>query len=333
MNSYKVLNKQIYTSGKYSIVPLRREDRYAIMKWRNEQIYHLRQSKPLTEEDQDWYFDNVVKTLFNQELPEQILFSFLEKDVCIGYGGLVHINWIDKNAEISFVMNTLFENRHFKSHWKVFLKLIQEVAFKNLNLHKIFTFAFDLRPQLYEALENAGFEKEATLKEHCYFNKSYLNVVIHSKIDEKKTLTYRKVEFSDAELLFAWANDSEVRRNSISSGKIKWEEHIKWLKNKINNSESHIFLFFENEKPIGQVRLDFELNSWWIDFTVDRRFRGMGYGSKMLQKIIKKKEYKELKAYVKNTNIGSLKVFEKLKFVETGYKKTENYELVEFTLN
>ena len=31
----------------FSIVPIRMEDRYDIMKWRNEQIYHLRQNKPL----------------------------------------------------------------------------------------------------------------------------------------------------------------------------------------------------------------------------------------------------------------------------------------------
>ena len=40
MNSYKVLNKQIFISDKYSLVPIRFEDRYNIMKWRNEQIYH-----------------------------------------------------------------------------------------------------------------------------------------------------------------------------------------------------------------------------------------------------------------------------------------------------
>ena len=100
---YKALNKQVYKSGNYTITPLRFEDRLDIMKWRNEQIYHLRQNKPLTEIDQDNYFKNVIQILFNQNLPDQILFSFLKNDVCIGYGGLVHINWTDKNAEISFI--------------------------------------------------------------------------------------------------------------------------------------------------------------------------------------------------------------------------------------
>ena len=84
MANYKCLKQQEYTLGNYSIVPLRYEDRFSIMKWRNEQIYHLRQARPLTEEDQQRYFDNVVAKLFDQSKPDQILFSYLEKGVWRG---------------------------------------------------------------------------------------------------------------------------------------------------------------------------------------------------------------------------------------------------------
>ena len=57
MNKYKALiNKQEFAFENYSIVPIRFEDRMDILKWRNEQIYHLRQEKPLTENDQNNYF-------------------------------------------------------------------------------------------------------------------------------------------------------------------------------------------------------------------------------------------------------------------------------------
>ena len=56
MNSYKVLNKQNFENGNFSIVPIRFEDRMDIMKWRNEQIYHLRQEKPISEKHQNNYF-------------------------------------------------------------------------------------------------------------------------------------------------------------------------------------------------------------------------------------------------------------------------------------
>jgi len=163
---YKILTEQQFKSGEYSIVPIRSEDRYVIMNWRNEQIYHLRQSKPLTKEDQDRYFDYVVSQLFEQEKPNQILFSFLSNDICVGYGGLVHINWIDKNAEISFLINTDLEKDFFNEFWKIYLSLIEKVAFDELSLHKIYTYAYDLRPHLYVVLEDCGFNKDAVLKEH-----------------------------------------------------------------------------------------------------------------------------------------------------------------------
>ena len=183
MNCYKVLNKQIFEFDYYKLVPIRYEDRFDIMKWRNEQIYHLRQSKPLTIEDQENYFNIIVDKLFDQEQPNQILFSFLEKNICIGYGGLVHINWIDKNAEISFIMNTALENYSFHTNWTKYLLLIEKVAFEDLKLHKIFTYAFDLRPHLYPALREANFIEETRFKEHCLFNGNYIDVVIHSKIN------------------------------------------------------------------------------------------------------------------------------------------------------
>lgn len=184
MKNYKALNKQVYSEGIYSIVPIRFEDRFEIMNWRNEQIYHLRQSQPLTIQDQDNYFNTVVNQLFEAEKPSQLLFSYLENDKCIGYGGLVHINWIDKNAEISFVMNTELEKDLFKFNWGTFLQLLENVVFNELNFHKIYTYAFDLRQHLYPVLEASGFHEEARLKEHCYFDGKYLDVVINSKINK-----------------------------------------------------------------------------------------------------------------------------------------------------
>ena len=145
MESYKILNKQIFRSGIYSIVPIRFQDRFDIMNWRNEQIYHLRQNKPLAANDQDVYFNTVISNLFEQEQPTQILFSMLKNDKCIGYGGLVHINWIDRNAKLSFIMDTEFENDSFQNHWTNFLKMIEKIAFERLAFHNIFTYTFDLR--------------------------------------------------------------------------------------------------------------------------------------------------------------------------------------------
>jgi RimJ/RimL family protein N-acetyltransferase len=53
-----------------------------------------------------------------------------------------------------------------------------------LNFHKLFTYAFDLRPHIYEVIENAGFLQEAVLQEHCFFNGVYKDVIMHAKFNK-----------------------------------------------------------------------------------------------------------------------------------------------------
>jgi len=175
---YNCLIQNEFKALDHKIIPIRYEDRLDIMKWRNEQMYHLRQVKPLTEIDQEKYFRKTVSDLFDQEKPKQILFSFLKNGKCIGYGGLVHINWIDKNAEISFITNTELEKDYFSKYWTIFLNLIEQVAFKELNLFKIFTYAYDLRPLLYVILEDSGYIKEKEIIDQP------VKIVIHSKFNQ-----------------------------------------------------------------------------------------------------------------------------------------------------
>lgn len=178
---YKVLSQQIFERGEYKLIPIRHEDRFDIMNWRNEQIYHLRQKEPLTKELQDRYFNETISKLFDQKFPSQLLFSFLNKNQCIGYGGLVHINWIDKHAEVSFIMDTDLEELCFSRNWSVFLKCIEHIAFGEIELQKIFIYAFDLRPHLYEVLKLNEYFLDARLKDHCLIEGEFKDVVIYSK--------------------------------------------------------------------------------------------------------------------------------------------------------
>ena len=130
MRNYKCLTKNTFKSGVYSLIPLRDEDKYAIMQWRNEQIDILRQKQLLTKEQQEKYFASVINELFNQEKPQQLLFSFLKDDVLIGYGGLVHIDWESKNGEISFLTETKrnLDKSQFTDDFGVYLDILKDIA-------------------------------------------------------------------------------------------------------------------------------------------------------------------------------------------------------------
>ena len=317
-NNYKILNKQIFHNGQYSIVPIRLEDRYDIMKWRNEQIYHLRQKNILTKDDQDKYFNSEVAALFNKENPTQILFSFLKNEECVGYGGLVHINWHDKNAEISFLMNTSLEKDYFHQFWKTYLSLIEDVAFQELSFHKIYTYAYDLRPRLYNVLEESGFNKEAVLKEHVFFDKRFIDVVIHSKWNTTHDL--RLATFYDLEITFKWANDPEVRRFSINQHPILWQEHQIWFERKISDPSCSYYILSNNDEPVGSIRFDIDrLGNAQISYLIDPKFHGKKLGAELLKKGIAQliKDHENINTvfgYVMRENIASIKTFEKLSF-------------------
>lgn len=321
---YKCLNKNKFSKGLYSIVPIRFQDRMDIMKWRNEQIYHLRQSEPLTEEGQNQYFENVVAKLFEQERPNQILFSYLQEDKCIGYGGLVHINWIDKNAEISFIIDTVLEKEEFELHWLTYLSLLEEVAFEELWFHKIFTFAFDLRPHLYKIVQKAGFFKEAQLKDHYYWEGKYIDAIIHSKLNYN--LQFRLANIDDLELYYEWTNDENVRLQSFNSKKINIHSHSEWFCNKLKDPNCFLYIC-ENQfkNPLGQIRIEIQGNEnrAIIGVSLDIKYRGQGLSSKLLKGAIK--EFKILKphciieAYIKNSNLASIN-----SFVSAGFKFVNN---------
>ena len=322
-NKYIVLSNQVYKEGQFSIAPIRFEDRYHIMKWRNEQIYHLRQSRLLNIEDQDAYFSNVVSKLFEQKEPNQILFSYLKGDECIGYGGLVHINWIDKNAEISFIMNTALEETEFELHWQNYLSLIKKVAFNELFLHKIYTYAFDLRPRLYSALELSSLKKEAVLYEHCLFGGKFKDVIIHSCTNAIKL---RGATLDDVNKTYEWAKDDVVRAFAFSKEDITFENHENWFFNKLKSNNT-LYFILENvlNTSLGSIRIDADKNEnkWIISYLIDPNYHGKGLGTLIL-KLLEEKlndfpesfKGRNLVGIVIPDNIASIKIFRKLGYSE-----------------
>ena len=320
MPKYICLQHQEQHLGDYSIVPLRYEDRFSIMKWRNEQIYHLRQARPLTEDDQQRYFDNVVSKLYDNPKPDQILFSYLEKGVCIGYGGLVHINWIDRNGEISFIMDTQLEAEHFAEHWSNYLTMLKAVAFEDLGLHKIYTYAFDLRPHLYTMLEANGYKREATLKEHCLFNGEYKDVVLHSLWNDR----YEVINYVDCTKeqnldILELRNRNDVRSWMVNPEVIPEKNHFKFVESLKGNPNRLYYAIYKNGVLMGTYNLTYEGDGVWErGIIANPSTQGTGQTEKWERQILSSlpSEIKAVSAKVKQDNLRSIKYHEKL-----GYKE------------
>ena len=280
-------------------------------------MVHLRQGQELSAKDQDNYYQNVVCKLFEEEQPKQILFAFLEKGELVGYGGLVHINWIDKHAEVSFLMNTELQESRFADYWGNYLKLLRFVAFDALKFRKIFTYAFDVRPHLYPVLQDAGFIEEAILKDHCCINSEFKDVLIHSNFSGAP-VTFREANKNDVKIYFEWTNDSLVRSQSFQSDDIQYEDHVRWFESKIEDSKTLMLLFSDEEKHIGQVRIEQKPDENFISVSLAASSRGKRFGSRILrlasiefQKIIGG----AISAYIRKDNQASIRSFESAGYV------------------
>lgn len=335
--TYKNINSDSFNNGIYSLVPIRDKDKYDIMNWRNNQLDILRQETILSIEQQEHYFKMVVNKLFDEDEPKQLLFSFLENNKLIGYGGLVHIDWESKTAEISFLTETS-RNKNvdvFISDWVNYLTILKKVANEYLNFKSIYTYAYDIRPNLYIALQEAGFTEINRHKNHIQIEDKKVDVVIHSF--DLKPISMRVANSKDVDLYFAWANDELVRQYSFQQDVIQYENHVHWFYNKIENPHFLFLIFFNQDKSaIGQVRINKSDEEVIIGISVDKNYRGFGYSFKMLrlacQHYFKNYSDNEVFAYIKIENKASIATFKKAGFLEVQFVFINNIESVKLKI-
>lgn len=147
-------------------------------------------------------------------------------------------------------------------------------------------------------------------------------------------ITLKKASMQDAMLLWNWANDATVRQNSFHQEPIPYEEHVAWLKRRLDLPDCLIYMGEEKGKPVGQIRLDREAGGRaYIDYSVEKTCRGQGYGTALvaaLEALLKKapegKGIERLCAKVKPDNAASGRVFEKCGFI----KSVETADYVEY---
>lgn len=179
--NYKALKQQKWNAGGYLLTPIRKEDILEIKNWRNKQMNVLRQKKPLTDEDQISYYDHIIIPSFSNEKPKQILFSFLFNNECIGYGGLVHIDWNKKKAELSFLVNPerTKDDLLYRKEFSIFIEMVKEIAFTGLNLQEIFTETYDIRPNHIKILEDKGFKLQKRMKNYVKIDNKCVGSLVH----------------------------------------------------------------------------------------------------------------------------------------------------------
>ena len=185
--SYHCLSRDTYRKGDHALTVWREGDIESVRRWRNDQIDVLRQKAPLSEAQQVAYYRDRIVPTFAQAEPPQILFSYLEREQLVGYGGLVHIDWEVRRGEVSFLMETrrASDAKRYVDDFRAFLELLAAIAFGELRFTRLTTETFDIRPVHVQALESFGFRAEGRLRAHVLVRGRPVDSLVHGLLRDE----------------------------------------------------------------------------------------------------------------------------------------------------
>jgi len=147
-------------------------------------------------------------------------------------------------------------------------------------------------------------------------SKERLSGLFHQLIHiaNQDNLHFRFANVMDTNLYFEWANDDAVRANSFNQEPIPYDNHVEWFHSKFESPECFFYLFLSKHNlPVGQIRIDKSGDEIIIGISIDKHFRGLSLGSKMLKMAcddyLEKYPNREIVAYIKKENLASISIF------------------------
>ena len=185
--NYLVMPRPVLQDGELTLRAIDPEDIEYIRQWRNSQLDVLRQIAPISSAEQERYFTEFIwpeKLILH---PKQLLLAIKHKNQLIGYGGLVQIAWRDKRAEVSFLLSPSKERPQVYRTFifSSFLRLLQELAFKDLGLIRLWTETYAQRTEHILTLESTGFRLEGCLRSHVIISGEPIDSLLHGMLADE----------------------------------------------------------------------------------------------------------------------------------------------------
>lgn len=135
-----------------------------------------------------------------------------------------------------------------------------------------------------------------------------VRTVKHSKI-----IALTRARSADIKTVYEWQCLPETRRFANTSEIPKWDEHTKWMQNKLTDPNCYFYIIKCNQTDAGVVRLDRDTQHGEIAFTVSifisPEFFGLGVASAALCILAKFHSKKKIFAQVHDTNKSSIALF------------------------
>lgn len=150
--------------------PVEEEHLEQFKNWRNDLMRYFRQFRLLNSLDQrEW-----IETMTDNNL----MYAIYEHDDLIGCAGLTHIDWINRQAELSFYIGGVYCDYRTS---QIIYKLLQE-AFDRYAMKRSWVEIYDYDPK-EEYLISSGMVKEAEIRSTKYSDGKWHDSYIYSMLD------------------------------------------------------------------------------------------------------------------------------------------------------
>ena len=178
---YRCLPRRSVGTSALSVRSVQPQDIEPIREWRNAQLDVLRQSRPISPDEQVLYYAENVWPEMDKPQPANILLAIEEEGRLIGYGGLVHVSWEHRRAEISFLQPPGFADTpdRFRHYFGGFLRLMEEIAFGDLGFRRLHAETYAFRELHIAVFEEAGFRREGALRDHVLIDGKPVTSQLH----------------------------------------------------------------------------------------------------------------------------------------------------------
>jgi LmbE family N-acetylglucosaminyl deacetylase/RimJ/RimL family protein N-acetyltransferase len=128
-------------------------------------------------------------------------------------------------------------------------------------------------------------------------------------------LNLRKIELTDIQILFEWANDNVTRQMSNDEHIISSKEHDTYIKNILSKKNISQYIFEIEGEPVGTIKeeVDSKQKIIHLSYTISPKHRGKGY-SKQLLNIYFFNKKGVFECLIKKINIPSIKLVKSVGF-------------------
>jgi RimJ/RimL family protein N-acetyltransferase len=127
-------------------------------------------------------------------------------------------------------------------------------------------------------------------------------------------LTSRLATTEDAERLFHWVNAPDSLANKLKTREpIGWEEHCRWLADRLSADECVIRVLEHGDRDVGQLRLERHGDAYDVDIYVVPEARGQGIARQAIalgaREIFARDRTAVVRACVRIENVPSRRLF------------------------